>query len=87
VDNDPAAILARPELRAVIDTGQPAGAVARMIMHYFSLEEARRICAQLSEMLAPGSYLVISALTAVPFGGSAPGACAGCLHAGGRPLS
>jgi hypothetical protein len=61
---DPEGILARPELRAVIDTGQPAGVVAGMMMHFFSLEEARRSCAQLSGALAPGSYLVISALTA-----------------------
>jgi hypothetical protein len=67
VDGDirqPAAILARPELRAVIDTGQPVGIVAGMIMHFFSAEEARRICAELSGMLVPGSCLIMSALTA-----------------------
>jgi SAM-dependent methyltransferase len=55
-----AAILARPELRKVIDAGQPAGVVAGMVMHFFSPQEAQRICAELSGALAPGSYLVIS---------------------------
>src|SRR5258708_19356513 len=45
---EPAAILARPELRWVIDTRQPAGTVTGMMMHYFPLGEARRVCAELS---------------------------------------
>ena len=63
VDGDirePAAVLAHPGLRGVIDAGQPAGAVAGMMMHFFSPDEARRIIAELSGVLAPGSYLVMS---------------------------
>ena len=58
-----AAVLARPELRKVIDMGQPAAVVTGMVMHFFALGEARRICGELSRVLAPGSYLVVSAGT------------------------
>jgi hypothetical protein len=48
---EPAAILARPELRAVIDTRQPAGAVTGM-MHFFPVGGARRIRAEVSGVVA-----------------------------------
>jgi hypothetical protein len=60
----PAEILASPEVRSVIDFGQPVGLMLIAVLH--SLEDADRpaeVVAALLDALPPGSYLAASHLT------------------------
>jgi SAM-dependent methyltransferase len=62
---DPGAILAHPEVRKLIDFGQPVGLLLVAILHFIKDEEdPAGIVATLRDALAPGSYLVLSHATA-----------------------
>lgn len=57
----PADILENPELRQVIDFGQPVAVLLVAVLHFIRDSEAPAdIVARLKEAMAPGSYLVIS---------------------------
>jgi O-methyltransferase involved in polyketide biosynthesis len=56
----PLAVLGRPELAGVVDIARPAGVILAMLLHFFSRQEAARVCAELAGALAPGSWLVAS---------------------------
>lgn len=59
--NDPDAILADPELRAVIDLEQPVAFLLISVLHLIQDDEhAARIAARLREAMCPGGYLAIS---------------------------
>jgi SAM-dependent methyltransferase len=58
--SQPLAVLRCPELARVVDAGQPAGVVMAMLLHFFSRDEAARVCGELAGALAPGSWLVVS---------------------------
>jgi O-methyltransferase involved in polyketide biosynthesis len=55
------AILASPELGALIDLSEPACVLFVSMLHFLTAEQADTIVAAFRERMAPGSYLVISA--------------------------
>jgi SAM-dependent methyltransferase len=57
---DPAVVLADPELRAVIDPGQPVCVVLGAVLHFLDAGTAREVTAGYARLIAPGSCLVIS---------------------------
>ena len=57
---DPGAILATPELRRVIDLGEPVAVILAMVLHFFDAATARRIVAGYTHGVIPGSYVVVS---------------------------
>jgi S-adenosyl methyltransferase len=61
----PEAILADPELRALIDVGQPAALLLAAVLHFIPDEDdPAGIIATLLEPFPSGSYLVVSHMTA-----------------------
>jgi trans-aconitate methyltransferase len=60
----PTDVLAHPELRELIDLGEPVGVLLNAVLHFVPHhDEAAGIVSQLAERLAPGSYLAISHAT------------------------
>ena len=66
----PAAILAAPALRGVINLDQPVCLILAAVLHFLTPAEADSAVAELRAALVPGSYLVISAGTST---GTNPG--------------
>jgi SAM-dependent methyltransferase len=61
---EPGKILADPQLRALIDLGQPAGLCLTLVLqHLRDADHPRALVAELVDGLAPGSYLVLSHVT------------------------
>jgi O-methyltransferase involved in polyketide biosynthesis len=60
---DPAAVLADPELRAVIDPAQPVCVILGAVVHFLDADTVRNITAGYARLLAPGSCLVITCAT------------------------
>lgn len=62
---DPAAILSNPDIRALIDFGEPAGVLMTAVLHFVADEfDPGGLVAQYMDAVAPGSYLVLSHITA-----------------------
>lgn len=59
----PGDVMDCPEVRAVIDEGQPTCLVLGMVLHTMNDAAARRVIAGWAERLAPGSRLVVTVLT------------------------
>jgi SAM-dependent methyltransferase len=58
---DPAGLLTDPELRDFIDLRRPVAVMAAAILHFVSdVEDPARIVAAFRDVMAPGSYLVIT---------------------------
>ena len=57
---DPDAVLADPELRAVIDPAQPTAVIFGAVLHFLHADAARAVTAGYVRLLAPGSCLIIS---------------------------
>jgi len=57
---DPAAVLADPGLRAVIDPARPAAVILGAVLHFLKAGIARQVTAGYARLIAPGSALVIS---------------------------
>ena len=57
---DPAAVLAHPELRAVIDLAEPVGVILGAVLHFLDADAARAVTAEYARRMAPGSCLAIS---------------------------
>ena len=60
---DPDAVLANPELRAVIDPTEPMCVILTAVLHFLDAGTARQITAGYARLTAPGSCLVISCAT------------------------
>ena len=58
--SDPAAVLADPAVRDLIDLDQPVGVVLGMVLHFFDSATAAAIVAGYRDAVAPGSMLVLS---------------------------
>jgi O-methyltransferase involved in polyketide biosynthesis len=56
----PAAVLADPELRAVIDPARPVCVILGAVLHFMDAHAARAVTAGYARLIAPGSCLVIS---------------------------
>jgi SAM-dependent methyltransferase len=57
---DPASILAHPDLRRLIDLGQPTGLLLVGVLHFVAAaDDPWQIVATLRDALAPGSYLAL----------------------------
>ena len=57
---DPGAVLAHPELRAVIDPARPAGIILGAVLHFLDADAARAVTSGYARLMEPGSCLVIS---------------------------
>jgi O-methyltransferase involved in polyketide biosynthesis len=57
---DPAAVWASPEVRSVIDPGEPVCLIFAMVLHFFDADHARDVAAGYTSRAAPGSALAIS---------------------------
>ncbi|HET7017396.1 MAG TPA: SAM-dependent methyltransferase [Streptosporangiaceae bacterium] len=63
----PAAILAHPEVRRLIDFSQPVGLLMFTVLHFVpDSQDAYGIMAAYTQALAPGSYLAVSHATSDP---------------------
>jgi O-methyltransferase involved in polyketide biosynthesis len=60
---DPAAILASPVLRTLIDFHQPVCVLLVSVLHFLPAGDADAVVAAVKDLMAPGSYLIISAGT------------------------
>jgi len=60
---EPAGIAENPELRSLIDFTQPACLILTGVLHFLQPGEADKAVSVLTGLLAPGSYLIISAGT------------------------
>ena len=60
---DPDAVLADPELRAVIDPAEPVCVILGAVLHFLDADAARQVTAGYARLIAPGSCLVISCAT------------------------
>ncbi|WP_084718678.1 SAM-dependent methyltransferase [Streptacidiphilus carbonis] len=61
---DPASILADPALRGALDFGRPMGLILLAVLHFVSDEDGpAAIVKQLTDVLAPGSRMVLSHAT------------------------
>lgn len=60
---DPAAILAHPDLRKLLDLDQPACILLASVLHFLLPAEADAAVAAFRAAMAPGSYLIVSAGT------------------------
>jgi hypothetical protein len=62
---DPDAVLGHPELRALIDFGQPAGLLMTAVLHFVADgSDPRGLLRRYLGALAPGSYLALTHVTA-----------------------
>jgi hypothetical protein len=57
---DPAAVLARPDVRAVIDPAEPVCIILGLVPGLMPARQAREVVAGYADLIAPGSYVVIS---------------------------
>jgi O-methyltransferase involved in polyketide biosynthesis len=57
---DPAAVLADPGLRAVIDPAEPAAVLLGAVLHFLDADAARQVTAGYAQAMTPGSCLIIS---------------------------
>jgi S-adenosyl methyltransferase len=57
---DPAAILADPQVSALLRPGEPYAVILAAVLHFFPLDDARRILAAFASLAPPGSYLIVS---------------------------
>ena len=57
---DPGAVLADPELRAVIDPALPVCVILGAVLHFMDAGAARTVTGGYARLMAPGSCLVIS---------------------------
>jgi O-methyltransferase involved in polyketide biosynthesis len=57
---DPRAILADPELNALIDFTRPVCIVLCGVLHFLDLEASRTAVAAFADAIAPGSYMILS---------------------------
>src|SRR5277367_979945 len=57
---DPGAVLADPELRAVIDPARPVCVILGAVLHFMDADAARAVTAGYTRLMARGSCLVIS---------------------------
>jgi O-methyltransferase involved in polyketide biosynthesis len=60
---DPAAVLAHPDLRTVIDPARPVCVILGAVLHFLDADAARAVAAGYARLIAPGSCLVISCAT------------------------
>jgi O-methyltransferase involved in polyketide biosynthesis len=57
---DPAAVLADPQLRAVIDLREPVCVILAAVLHFLDADAARQVTAGYARLIAPGSCMAIS---------------------------
>ena len=71
---DPAGIVGQPDLRAVIDLGEPVAVVLGAVLHHVPDEDSpHKLVDMLMAAVAPGSFLVISHATTYDIGPVAAG--------------
>jgi hypothetical protein len=71
---DPAGILDHPDVRAVVDLGEPVAVVLSAVLHFLPEEDSPdKLVETLKAAVAPGSYLVMSHATGEDIGPEAAG--------------
>ena len=58
---EPTAVWDSPQVRAVIDPGEPVCMIFALVLHFLDAGQARRVATEYASRAAPGSALVISA--------------------------
>jgi len=58
---DPEAVLAHPDVRAVLDFARPVGIVLGAVLHFMPAREAALLCRRYMSEAAAGSWLIVSA--------------------------
>jgi hypothetical protein len=56
----PEAVLARHDVRAVLDFTRPVGIILGSVLHFWPAEVAAELCARYMSQAAPGSWLIVS---------------------------
>ena len=56
----PAAILANPQVREVIDLSRPVAVIMAAVVHFLPTDSAAAVCAGYMDRAAPGSWLILS---------------------------
>ena len=57
---DPAAVLAHPDLRAVIDLREPVCVILAAVLHFLDADAARQVTAGYAHLIASGSCIAVS---------------------------
>ena len=57
---DPEAVLAHPDVRAVLDFTRPVGFILGAVLHFRAAEVAAELCARYMRRAATGSWLIVS---------------------------
>ncbi|HEY7142613.1 MAG TPA: SAM-dependent methyltransferase [Streptosporangiaceae bacterium] len=57
---EPEAVLADPQVRAVIDMSRPVAVIMAAVLHFLPADSAAAVCAAYMSRSAPGSWLVVS---------------------------
>jgi O-methyltransferase involved in polyketide biosynthesis len=57
---EPEAVLANPQVRAVIDMSQPVAVIMAAVLHFLPADVAAAVCARYMGRAAPGSWLIVS---------------------------
>jgi len=57
----PEAVLAKPQVRAVIDMSRPVAVILAAVLHFLPVGEAAAVCAGYMSRAARGSWLIVSA--------------------------
>jgi S-adenosyl methyltransferase len=56
----PGAVLADPDLRAVIDPAKQTGVILGAVLHFLGADAARTVTAGYARLLVPGSFVIVS---------------------------
>ena len=57
---EPAAVLADPRVRAVIDMSAPVAVILAAVLHFLPVGRAAAVCARYMSRAVPGSWLIVS---------------------------
>src|SRR5579872_862681 len=57
---EPDAVLANPQVQAVIDMSRPVAVIMAAVLHFLPADAAAAVCAQYMSRAVPGSWLIVS---------------------------
>ena len=57
---EPQAVLADPQVRAVIDMSRPVAVILAAVVHFLPADSAAAVCSRYMSRAAPGSWLIVS---------------------------
>ncbi len=69
---DPVAVLAAAARTGLFLAGEPVAVILALVLHFFDFGTAHKVAAELTESVAPGSYLVMSVSSGAEESGGTP---------------